>query len=386
MNSRNFTILVVVAAVLAVLAFFGLSRNDTKSIAGGSAGTLLLPDLAAHLDDVNQVLVDGAGGKRLATLQSANGAWTVDERDGYSADAKKVGALLIALSETKIVEEKTANPDFYSRLGVEPIDTPEATGLELTLVEGDSRSSVVIGNTYGSSERYARIADHDQSVLVDHNPDVPRDAKDWVQKQIISVASKRIQRVRITHADGEELVLSKGSPNETNFTVEDIPEGRELQYAGIGNVTGTVLQDLNLDDVARQGEAAAKPDVVSRFSTFDGLIVTVSATAAEGEDPWLTFSAEFDPEQAAAYAPSPAADQPDAGAADADTKNADTAPSDAAKPDAEKSAAEKPDIAAEAAAINARVSGWKYRIPSYQYSQLARRMDNLLKAPPAADK
>jgi hypothetical protein len=36
---------------------------------------------------------------------------------------------------------------------------------------------------------------------------------------------------------------------------------------------------------------------------------------------------------------------------------------------------------AAAAAINARVGGWRYRIPEYQHGQLTRRWADLLKAP-----
>jgi hypothetical protein len=38
------------------------------------------------------------------------------------------------------------------------------------------------------------------------------------------------------------------------------------------------------------------------------------------------------------------------------------------------------DPPAEAASINARVEGWRYRIPTYQFDQMTRRMSDLLKA------
>jgi hypothetical protein len=41
-------------------------------------------------------------------------------------------------------------------------------------------------------------------------------------------------------------------------------------------------------------------------------------------------------------------------------------------------------LRAEAARINAKVGGWRYKIASFQYDQLTRRMADLLKAPPAA--
>ena len=38
---------------------------------------------------------------------------------------------------------------------------------------------------------------------------------------------------------------------------------------------------------------------------------------------------------------------------------------------------------AEAALLNERLGGWRFRIPSYQYSQMTRRMNDLLRAPPS---
>ena len=47
-------------------------------------------------------------------------------------------------------------------------------------------------------------------------------------------------------------------------------------------------------------------------------------------------------------------------------------------------AAPAEDPAGEATRINAKVGGWRYKIASFQYDQLTRRMADLLKPPPAA--
>jgi hypothetical protein len=162
MNRRTFGILAVVAAILGLLAIFGHNRTGDGNIAGASAGELLLPELAADLDSVVSIAITGAGAERLVSLER-NGAgdgsgWVVAEQDGYPADPATVTSLLIALAEARIVEEKTANPDFHPRLGVEAIASPDATGLELALVAGDgSRHAVVLGDAYTGGQRYARL-------------------------------------------------------------------------------------------------------------------------------------------------------------------------------------------------------------------------------------
>jgi len=75
---------------------------------------------------------------------------------------------------------------------------------------------------------------------------------------------------------------------------------------------------------------------------------------------WITIEASVDAAQAAAAPP----------AAPAEGAAASTPP--------------PADPNAEAARINAKVGGWRYKIAGYQYDQMTRRMSELLKAPPAA--
>ena len=119
MNRRTFAILAVVAVLLAGVAWFAQRGGDSASIAGASAGQLLLPRLAEELEGITAIEIVGAGDMRLARIERAAEQWVVVEQDGYPAATGKVNGLLIALAEARIVEEKTANPEFHARLGVE---------------------------------------------------------------------------------------------------------------------------------------------------------------------------------------------------------------------------------------------------------------------------
>ena len=175
MNRRTFAILAVVVVLLAGIAYLSQRGGDTASIAGASAGELFVPGLADRLEDITAIEVTGAGDARLVRIERAGEQWVVAEQDGYPADTGPVTGLLIALAEARILEEKTADPAFHSRLGVEAVDSAEATGLEVALTGDDGASfEVVLGDAYGADQRYARLAASEQSVLVDRNPDVAR--------------------------------------------------------------------------------------------------------------------------------------------------------------------------------------------------------------------
>ena len=124
--------------------------------------------------------------------------------------------------------------------------------------------------------------------------------------------------------------------NANLVLVADVPEDRELSYPGVANVVGNALRELNLEDVEPAAEAPAEGATVVEYRTFDGLVVRVTGTKTDDES-WITLEASGEAE-----------------------------------------------AAEEAAAINEKVGGWRYKIASFQYDQMTRRMADLLKAPPAA--
>ena len=104
-----------------------------------------------------------------------------------------------------------------------------------------------------------------------------------------------------------------------------------------------------------------EPTIVE-YRTFDGLVVRVTGVERNDES-WISLEASVDASQAAAAPPAPA-------------------PEGAAAP-AEGAAAAAVDRDSEAAGINAKVGGWRYKIAGFQYDQMTRRMADLLKPPPA---
>jgi hypothetical protein len=294
-----------------------------------------------------------------ATLEKRPDNWVVSDKHGYVANAGKLRQALTALGEARLLEQKTANPELYGRLGVEDVAAPTAAGISVAFgASGRELPTIILGNAEGAKFRYARRAGEMQSYLIDRNPDVPRTAAQWVDSVIIDVRSDRVREVAITHPDGEVVRISKTGPELANFEVAAVPSGRELSYPGVANVIGNALRELNLEDVEPSGDAPVEQPTIVEYRTFDGLVVKITGNK-RGDDSWISLEASADASQAPATA-APVAD----GAA--------------ATP-----AAAPADPSAEAARINAKVSGWRYKIAGFQYDQLTRRMADLLK-PPAA--
>ena len=383
MTPRTVTVLAAALVVLGAVAL--IAQYDPQPPAPG--GGLLLPDLGEDLDRVTRVSVVGAGSAPVATLERGeDGSWSVAEKDGYPADTEKVRQTLISLAEARIVEPKTANPDFYDRLGVEGVESEAAGGVAVTLTGAEMPVNVIVGDTEGTSQVYIRETDQAQSFLVDRNPEVGNETTDWLATEILTIPGARMARVTVTHPDGEVVSVSKADPEQSNFDLEDMPPDRELQYASVANVMGNVLSGLNLQDVEPRTETD-EPVTVTEFVAFDGLVITAESVERDDE-PWVAFRAEF---RAPAEEPEPAADENaavNAGNESGDEVDAVADDTEVATAEAEADGTDvavvegetgSTDVAAEALDLNQRLSPWRYRIASFQFDQMTRRLDDLLR-------
>ena len=347
---RNLAI--VLFALVAIL--IALEMGDRE--ADVSSGDLLFDDLKSRINDVTRVTVlrPGAEGATDAvTISNASGTWSVAEREDYPASVAKIRELLIALADARILEQKTSDPERYGQLGVRDPAEADSKGVKVTIVGADFMYAIIIGNAHQGANRYVRIAEEAQSVLIDQNPSLPADAGGWLRRDIVDIDAADVRAATIRYGDGETIRIVKDAPDDSDFRVPDLPDGRELSYPTVANSIGGALNDLQLDDVRRAG--AADVATTTEFETFDGLYITLQTIQADDET-WIALNAAV--AETRLVPDETEADEP-AGA------------------DAEDQA---PEPAAEAAAINERVLGWQYRIPEYKANQLTRRWDDILKA------
>lgn len=338
MNSRNLIWLAGGLVVLIALAVIG-QRQTTGPSDVAQANDELLPGFMGVVDEITSIEIVGAGREIIATLDRGGDGWTVRERGGYNADLTKVRHTLLSLAEARILEAKTANPELHDRLGVEDVEADDAGGLAVTLHGPAEPMAIIVGDAAGDYRRYVRRAGESQSYMINRDPEINETPADWLDTAVIDLASSRVREITVTHPDGEIVRAAKTSADDANFTVEGIPEGRSLLYVSVANVIAGVLQNLTLEDVERATDAATE-QTVTEFVTFDGLRLTV--TGLERDDAtWISI---------------------------------------AAAPESASQQAYQADAATEAQTLNERLRGWRYRIPSYKFEQLTRRMDDLIQA------
>ena len=354
--------------------------------AEASETSLLFPDLKANINEVQTVEI--ATGDESFTLSRGEDSWGLQDKAGYPADGKKLLKLLVAMGEAEIVEQKTANAELYSRIGVEdPAEGKDSRRVTLTSASGPI-ASLIIGNRRenkaggGVEAYYVRRADEPTSWLVEARLDVTAKDADWLDRDILDVAADKIQAVEIKHADESQVYALKSDATATDMELQEIPAGQELRYASVANSLASGLQRLQMDDVVAADSVTFDnpPQAVATFWSFDGLRYTITTQLAE-DKLYARFAVSYD--ETPAPGVSPAAEP----ATDETSETGETSEGASDEPKADQAEQEKrspEEMKAEAEELNARLSSWIYVLPSWKKSTFQKAMADMVKdiAPP----
>lgn len=371
MNSKTLVLLLVVAGATVVAATVALRAGGSHAEAPTDKQKLL-PGLAAKRNDVASIRVQrGSGGY---VLRRVGDAWTLQDKGDYPVQIDMVRKTVLAMADATTIEAKTSDPARHAKLGVEDFDAPDSKSVLVTLADKDGGeiAKLVLGKEaessgmQGSGQRYVRKAGDAQSWLAALKVEIPETATDWLAKEILKVPQDRVRAIEIRQPDGETLLIDRPAAETKDFTLHGIPEGKEATYPTVANSLATGLEYVNLEDVSPAAEVdfSTGAGPIARFTTFDGLVVTVTTKDQDGKS-YASFTASYEaPAEPVGPTPEPGAD------AAAAAKPAPRSPE---------------EVRREAEELNARLSKWAYVISSYSRSQFGKKLSELVKdkAPPA---
>ncbi|MCB9897004.1 MAG: DUF4340 domain-containing protein [Planctomycetes bacterium] len=359
----------IATVIVVVLAIFAVMRHENAGAPAPEVGRPFLPELAAHVNDVATLTVRGADGDFV--VRRADAGWTLDAWDGHPADFATVKAAITGLADLTLRAAMTAKPEKHAQLGLaEPGGGATSTGLKLEDANGAVLADVIVGESRPGTppSLFVRKEGDDQSWQVDGKLEVPGEIARWADKQLLRVPAEQIASVVVTHPDGETLTVERkpeepapqppadasdedaavaaaaaadATPKAPEWTLRDLPEGRELRSTYVLSSLAGALARLDLDGVA-------KPDAVpddaewteARFVATDGVTYALRLTEHDGKH-YVRI----------------------------EVTRADDASADAA---ATKSLAE-------------RLAGRTFELASWRASALDKRLDDLLKPLPSAD-
>lgn len=368
MNPRRLLILGVVAVLATVIAVF-LANRTVESSQGDAV--LLYPELKAQADSVKAIRIYKAGDARALEIVRNGAEWTLTERNGHPILAVKARNLVRALSNAKVLEEKTADASKYAALSVEDVSGADAKGVRIELEGPASAVNLIVGKDGpGGKSSYVRRAGEPTSWLVSEQLSASPEPRDWLDKDIINIADDRIQSATISVEGQKPYTASKSSRMTADFKVEPLPRGKELSSATAANGAGTALMSLSFDDVVPKAEiASGKPASQATYKTFDGLVVQIDGFKKDDKH-YVTVSTSYD---------AALAEQFKEQAAESEATDAAAKTKTEAAPPSSELPVSTPNVADEAQKTAAKVDKWAYEVPAYKYDAIFRPLDEMLK-------
>ena len=236
------------ASVFFTVVAVSLMQEDPPESADAKVGELLFAELAEKVNDVASLWVEAQEGS--FTLRREDGVWGLEEKGGYAVDVAGVRKLLLALKDARVAEQKTDNPTLYPRLGVEEPDAQDASSKRVVALDGAGTElvSLIVGNrrsagsgrstpipSSGPDSYFVRRSGEARALLVEGELDVSVEQGDWLEKAILDISRDRIKTVEIRHGDGEVVVVRKNHPDDRNWELPTLPEGKQLTYEGAPN-------------------------------------------------------------------------------------------------------------------------------------------------------
>lgn len=384
MNKKTLVRLGVVC-VVAIAASAAINRSRQPVSEYSAQAGSLVEGLKDKINEVSALTVAVPGQQSAVTLKRSENGWQVVDKGGYPADVGKLREYLLRVADSNLIEQKTASRERYTELGVSDLSEPDAKGIQIK-IEGLAKPVDFIAGVFNtkSSGTYVRRVDEAQSWLATGNLIADRNASDWLQKDLANISADRIASVTITQADGKTLRVFKNAPTDAQYSIADLPKGREAVSEYAANGLASALADLDIDDVAPVSEVAP-PEKVTKvhYATFEGIEVD-AVVWGEGDKRHVAFKATLDPavaerhlQEVSEESVDPASAEPDNAkteepASESDGENAGTLPAK----DASRSLA---DLESEVAKLNAAFSGWSFVLPAHKSSSMTKTMDEMLK-------
>ena len=354
MRQRGILILAAVAILVVITAVYALQQRESRTVQA-QLPALLFPGLLEKVNDVATVSVAGPE-ESFTIAKDKDGKWTMPSKGGYPVPVETVKQALVGLAELKPVEQKTANPEFFSKLDLQDRDAKDSKSLEIRLQDsgGKDIAAVLVGKRGATATTstpgtiYVRKPGENQTWLASGRFEPDPKAVRWLDRDVVKVERQRVNTVTATRPDGNKLVVARETPTADDFKPLNVPEGAKLISGGPSNALGSALGYISYDDVAPAASIDFSDAAKAEYRTFDGLVVTVSVKEKDGKH-WVKFDAAQD--------------------------RSVTAPAGKDEKDKPKTPEE---VAKEVEAFNAKTKGWAYEVTKYKAEDFTKTLDDVI--------
>ncbi len=291
MTPRSVMVLAVAAAVSVAGATWQLQANSS-GYEEAQRGERLLPNLLAKANDVAAIVISQADNS--VRIERAGTSYVLGG-SGYPVKGGKFQTAIVATASLEKFDAKTARPDKYPLIEVEPpqdkaaksrlIRFEDASGNDLGEIILGKKARGRLGGAVGDGQ-YVRLPGDAQSWLARGVVDADVKLETWVDNAITDMNVEFVVRAVFQPTGGPELMVRRTGVTEggqPKFELNGVPDGRKPKNDLTLRYAATDLGNVNFVDVRKDQGG----DVVQRATLMmaDGLTAEFRIAA----DDWVSL-------------------------------------------------------------------------------------------------
>ncbi|MFP4379456.1 MAG: DUF4340 domain-containing protein [Candidatus Sumerlaeia bacterium] len=368
MKPQKLIVLLIVAIVIIGAAIIAYKKQyatgPRKNEDGIEVGNALLPDLEEKVGKIHTLVYQSDDGSSISLKRTDADEWVIASLQDYPANPAKINQLVFGLTDMKVANALTDNPEKYENFGLSK-DSGEKGTLIFKNEKGDALATLRFGKEReGSGDpmsmggrsgggRYFLVNDDPHVYLAEENLYwLNGRTRTWVDAEIMSVPREDIVAVEIDHGSTESLSLV--GDNGNSLQLENLKEGYEQKRSAISSVAGA-LASLRLEDVLPANTNKLQPEdfgVKYQAQSKDGTLYYLQAGSDNGDN-YIMIRAKYT--------------EPHFTDADKATTESLASAEEAAQ-----------EAQSQVAAFNARHEPWIYQISSWNYGNLTKERSDLM--------
>lgn len=307
---RHLTVLAGVTFVAVIGAIIAVT-HDMRDVRTEFQPVKLFEGLDTKLDRAAHIVVTLPRGMqgvdKLVIDRKPDGVWVLPGHGGYPARQDMVKNLLTGLGALEAYEPRTARAEWHRNLGLlAPEDLGSATRVEIFDDKKERLAALLAGkipeesvDVQGQGMIYVRRDGEDQTWLARGRFPLAKVASDWLDTEFLTLPKDHIARVTLWAGSEHPATISRASPDDPNFELENLAPGEMSRGAPVMNGIANAIAEASFEDVAPETSITfpeASPHVV--INSFDGLLYTIVMTGS-GTSIWAKISVEAAPDLAA---------------------------------------------------------------------------------------
>ncbi len=296
MTPKLFAGLTVAAGISAAIAAT-LYGSESKWSSGAISGKQFLPNL--NHQATNTAFIKIRQGEKTLTFKKDGNAWKIQERGGYPVKPEHIRALILQLSQSRLVDAKTNQPSKHTILELENPSIKEAKSKQVQLLDKNKKplADIVVGkkrwDAFGSgkSGMYVRKTGENQTWLASMDINADLDIKTWVEEEFFSFKISDIKAVEIAYPNEEILHVMPKDDKSGQFMFSNLPEGKTLKNDANATTIARAFESLSLEDVKKLQNSRDSGATATATVLGEGFKINFNLQN-QGNDHWLSIQAD----------------------------------------------------------------------------------------------